>query len=410
MTASMTLRVQEIIAYCLCAAVIALPFSIAVANIFFSCTLLMAFVTGAWWQGATTLWQKAKPLSIAWLLYITLMIIGLSWSPDIHRGMVIVSKQWSWLMVPVFIATCHSRIWLNRILLSISIGLTLHLILCLAQSQGMPLPVAAPGGSSTQDPAGLIGHISFGLIYGIWAAWLLHLGYLKNNLFRYALWLLALISVIMVFIVQGRSGYMVVLTLSIVMAWKIWLQHLNIRLLSSIAALMIITVMIIISGPAKDRIQITVDSLKSFSHGDLQHAEVRISLWYLAWESWKTQPLLGVGTGGFSVAAAPIVKQHPNLNLDNPTGPIHSPHNTYLMELVRWGPMGLIILLFFFGAWIKTGWKLNWHEQPHHILIATSGIALAVHGISSQSIEEYHASVYTALFLSIGLASLTHKK
>jgi len=396
------------IPYLLCIAMIVIPFSIAAANILFACSLFVAFISGVWWHGTNILWQQAKPLTIAWLAYITLMLIGLIWSPDVQRGLVIISKQWSWFMIPIFIAICEEKIWQNRILFSISIGLLLHLLLCIAQSQGIPLPVTAPGGSSMQDPAGLIGHISFGLIYGIWAAWLIHMGMLRSDNIRYMLWALAAFAIMWVFIVQGRSGYLVVLTLGCIMAWKLWLQHMSSRLIFSAAVISMLAITTIAMGPAKDRIQSTVDSLNAFSQGDLQHAEARISLWYLAWESWKTRPLTGVGTGGFPSVSDTIAAQHPNLNLEGQTH-IAVPHNIYLMELVRWGPLGLIVLLLFLRCWIRMGWKVDW-QQPHHLLIALSGIALSVHGLSSQAIEEYHASMYTAIFLAIGLASLKYKK
>jgi len=392
----------------LCAAVIALPFSIAVANILFACSLFLSFISKVWLYGGSLLWQQAKPLTIIWSAYISLIIVGLIWSPDMQRGLVILSKQWSWLLIPVFIAICTNKMWQNRVLFSISIGLTLHLLLSIAQSQGVPLPVSAPAGSSMQDPAGLIGHISFGLIYGIWAAWLLHIGMLKSGKVRYTLWAISAFSTLWVFIVQGRSGYLVVIVLAITMVWKLWLQNLNLRLILSAFFISIVVFTAIAMGPAKQRIQTTIDSLKAFSQGDLHHAEARISLWYLAWEGWKTSPLIGVGTGGFPNISDTIAAQHPNLNLNGQTH-IAVPHNIYLMELVRWGPLGLIVLLLFLGYWIRMGWKLDW-QQPHYLLISLSGIALSVHGLSSQAIEEYHASVYTAIFFAIGTASLRHKQ
>jgi len=398
----------NVIAVLLCIAVIFLPFSIAIANIALAMALLLSFITGDWLHGVKVLWQRAKPLTLAWLAYISLMLIGLIWSPDIQRGLVIISKQWSWLMIPLFIAICEKDVWRKYILYSISIGLVLHLILCIAQSLGMPLPVTAPGGSSMQDPAGLIGHISFGFIYGIWAAWLFHAGMLQSKHIRYALWALAVFSIVWVFIVQGRSGYLVVLIIALVMAWKLWFQHMNARLILGAILVFIVGMVTIAMGPAKDRIQGTFDSLHAFSQGDLQHAEARISIWYLAWESWKMEPLLGVGTGGFPSVSDTIIAQHSNLNLHGQTH-IAVPHNIYLMELVRWGPLGLLVLLLFLGSWIHLGWKLDW-QQPQYLFIALSGIALAVHGLSSQSIEEYHASVYAAIFLAIGLASLPSDK
>jgi len=390
-------------ASCLCLAGVVLPFSIAVGNALLGLSLALAIFSGLWWQGVRKIWEAARPWLWAWLAYMALMVLGLLWSPDVHRGWVIISKQWSYLMIPVLLVVCLQRVWLGRVLWAISMGLALHLMLCVAQSQGIPLPVAAPGGSSQADPAGLIGHISFGLLYGIWAAWLLHLGWLQQGKRRYALWAVALWAVLMVFMGQGRSGYLVVLVLTVLMVWKLWLQHLSPKLLLGALLVASMALMTVATGPAKDRIQRTVDSLQAFAHGDLQHAEVRASLWYISWEAWKQSPYFGIGTGGFPSVTKTLVAQHPHLNMEGHDS-FAVPHNIYIMELTRWGPLGLIILLWWLGQWVRMGWKVDW-QQPHQLLLALSGIGLATHGFTSQSVEEYHASMYCAMFFAIGLAA-----
>jgi len=401
-------NLHTLTAYLLCTAMVLIPFSIAASNILFGVALVSGFISGCWIRGASLLWQHAKPLTIIWMIYIALMMIGLTWSPDIHRGLIILSKQWSWLIIPLFISICIEKVWLNRMLISISLGLVLHLILCVLQFIGMPLPVQAPGGSSAQDPAGLIGHISFGLIYGIWAAWLLHVSMMKKGYTRYTLWTLISFSTAWIFVVQGRSGYIVTIVIAAIMIWKLYLQHINSRLVIGILLFSMLGITLMTLETSNHRTQETLDSLHAFANGDLTHAEERISLWYVAWESWKTSPIIGVGTGGLANTSIDIIKQHPHLNLSRHLK-VSMPHNIYLMELVRWGPTGLIVLLAFLYFWIKLGWNLNW-QSPHLLLISLSGIALAVHGLTSQSIEEYHASVYTAVFLSIGLAALAAQK
>ncbi len=387
----------------LCAAVVVLPFSIAVGNALLGLALLVAICSGIWWQGVRHLWSNARSWWVMWLAYMALMVLGLLWSPDIHRGLVIISKQWSWLMIPVVLMVCREACWLRRFMWSISIGLGLHLLLCVAQSQGIPLPVAAPGGSSQADATGLIGHISFGLLYGIWAAWLLHLAWLRQGMSRYALGLVALWSVVMVFLAQGRSGYLVVLALTGVMLWKLWLQHLHVRVLLAALAVGMLSVYVVATGPAQTRIAWTVDSLKSFAHGDLEHAEARVSLWYISWEAWKQSPWLGIGTGGFPSVSKTLIAQHAHLNMAGHDS-FAVPHNIYIMELTRWGPLGLLVLLLWLGQWIRMGWRVDW-QQPHQLLVALSGVGIAVHGLTSQAVEEYHASMYCAMFFAVGLAA-----
>jgi len=408
MKSSIKQRAFPVIAGALCLSFIILPFSIAVGNGLLGLALFLSLISTYWWYGVRCLWKDGRAWLVLWLAYMSLMLLGLLWSPDIHRGLVVVSKQWSYLMIPVVLAVCLDGIWRQRMLWSISVGLALHLLLCVAQSQGVPLPVAAPGGSSQADPAGLIGHISFGLLYGIWAAWLLHLGWLKQGIVRYALWAVALWSVVMVLMGQGRSGYLVVLALTVLMVWKLWLQHLSPKLL--LVALLVagIALVTVATGPAKDRIQWTVDSLQAFSHGDLEHAEARLSLWYISWEAWKQSPILGIGTGGFPSVSKKLVAEHQHLNMEGHDS-FSVPHNIYIMELTRWGPLGLIILVLWLGQWIRMGWKVDW-QQPHQSLMLLSGIGLATHGLTSQAVEEYHASMYGAIFFAIGLAAWIQNK
>ena len=387
----------------LCAALVVLPFSIAVGNGLLALTLLLAFVSGVWWQGVCHLWHDARPWLLLWLGYMVLMVVGLAWSPDLHRGGVIISKQWSWLVIPVVLMICREGLWLQRVLWGLSIGLALHLLLCVAQSQGMPLPVAAPGGSSQADATGLIGHISFGLLYGIWAAWLLHLGWLRQGISRYALGLVALWAVVMVFLAQGRSGYLVVLALTGVMLWKLWLRHLHVRVLFAALIVGVLSLYVVAKGPAETRIAWTVDSLKAFAHGDLEHAEARISLWYISWEAWKQSPWLGIGTGGFPSVSKTLIAQHAHLNMGGHDA-FAVPHNIYIMEMTRWGPLGLLVLLLWLGQWVRMGWRMDW-QQPHQLLVTLSGVGIAVHGLTSQAVEEYHASMYGAMFFAIGLAA-----
>ncbi|OIO71423.1 MAG: hypothetical protein CO186_08740 [Zetaproteobacteria bacterium CG_4_9_14_3_um_filter_49_83] len=394
------------IPYLLCLTGFVLPFSIAASNVLLGMALLLSIVTAHWWLGARSLWQQHRSLITVWLVYMALLVLGMAWSSDMARGLVILSKQWSWLILPVFFIAFSQNIWRERLFYSVSAGLTLHLFLCVAQSQGVPLPVAAPGGSSADDPSGLIGHIGFGLIYGMWAAWLIHYGWLQQHWRRYLPWALAVFAIIMIFTVQGRSGYLVTLALLALLIWKLGIQSisLRIRLIISIVAITILAAAWISNVfPGKDRITETMQSVEAFSQGDFQHAEVRWSIWYAAWESWKQAPVLGVGTGGFPLAAHQVQLQHPSLVYEGVAYPAH-PHNMYLMDLARWGPVGLILLLLLFWFWFHTDRNRGWAYQ-HGCLVSISAMALFVHGFSAPSLEEYYGSIYAAIYLAVGLAA-----
>ncbi len=394
--------------YLLCTTALILPFSIAASNVLLGLSLVIAIATGCWWQGVKSVFYRAKAFSYVWLAYFALMIIGLLWSPDIARGIVIISKQWSWLLLPLVVVVLDNRIWRDRFLLFLSIGLGLHLILCITQAFGVPLPVQPPGGSSVDDPTGLIGRIGFGLLYGMWGAWLIQWGWQRKDNWRYPAWVTAGVSISMIFMAQGRSGYLVAIAVLILMAWKLWFNRLDWRRLLSAAAVMFAIVTVIGLGPAKERLQWTADSINAVYHGDFQHAEARWSLWYAAWKGWQDNPVLGVGTGGFPITAHKIAESKPDLLFGGPY-PAH-PHQMYLLDLVRWGPAGLLLLTMLLWQWFRLGIHGDWSRENYSSLIALSAVGMAVHGISAPSLEEYYGSVYATIFLATGLAAINGDK
>ena len=149
------------------------PFSVAVTNLALGVALAIGVLSGQWWQGALFFWRDYKLLMSIFALYFFLMIIGLMWSQDVAWGIHVLGRQWFWLLIPVVIAVLSDDQWRLRFLVALSVGLTLHLLFCVMQMFGVV--EVTTGGSAADDATGHIGHIGFGVVYGIWGAWLLHL-------------------------------------------------------------------------------------------------------------------------------------------------------------------------------------------------------------------------------------------
>ncbi|MDX8414542.1 MAG: O-antigen ligase family protein [Mariprofundales bacterium] len=386
-----------------------LPFTIGLSNAIFGVMLLLSIANKQWWQGALCLQQHYPWLLRAWLVYMSFFITGLAWSPDLQWGLHLLTKQWSWLLIPAILgmlienqSPTPSRSRVETVTLIVSASLLLHLMLCSLQALGF-LTHLNPGVSSTQDATGMLGRIGFGLIYGVWAALLVHWGVQRHGWWRVCCWLLALWAVVMVFLAQGRSGYLIVLVLSILLARKLLFHDIS-RLkfwLIALLASSIIAVTLWQSGALRHRLQWTLHNVKQVEQGNLNQSEARLVMWYGAWRGWLAHPLMGIGTGGFPKLSQQMAHEY-GLQYDGKTFAAH-PHQMYLLDLARWGPLGLLALLAFFAAWIAIGWR-NMEQSPYNTLIVASGVALAVHGFSAPSLEEYYGSVYGALFLSIGLA------
>ena len=384
-----------------CVAATAFPFSVAATDIALGSAVGISLINGQMVKGCQWMWRNYRMLTIAWLIYLALLPLGLIWSTDRSWGLHMVVRQWYWLVIPLSCAVLAIPKNRHYVLFILSVSLSLHLLFCIGQMVG--IIHFTKDGSSAIDPTGHIGHIGFGFVYGVWAGWLLHWGVLQRGWKRWGAWALVIWACTMVFLAAGRSGYLIVSILPLLVLWKLlriqpWMKAFAL----SLACIAIITGLSM--GPGKARMQWTWHSIQSMKQGDFKDAEVRWSLWYAAIKAWQTHPFTGVGTGGFRIAAARIKQQHPDLSYGGPM-PAH-PHNMYLLALSRWGPVGIIALLALLAIWIRTGWRLDWRHTDAASLIALPGLAMAIHGLPEPSLEEHFSGVLAALLLGAGLAAM----
>ena len=66
--------------------------------------------------------------------------------------------------------------------------------------------------------------------------------------------------------------------------------------------------------------------------------------------------------------------------------------------------VGLILLLMLLFFWIRAGTKIRWHESVAMPLVALSGTALLVHGLSSASFEEHFSTIFALVLTGAGLS------
>jgi len=391
--------VESVLGGLLAVAALCYPFSVAATNAILGSALVVGILSGRWWDGAGMLWRRYRSLCVAALLYWGLMLLGLSWSGDRTWGAHVLGRQWYWLLPPVLAVTLSRPVWRWRFLGLLSLALAAHLVFCILQMFGYVTGTTA-GGSFPYDATGHIGHIGFGVVYGMWAGWLLHWGWLHSGPRRYLAWLLAAWAWVMIFLAQGRSGYLAAFAVLFVFlcrgmrGWRRW---------GLAAGFVLLMFTVLALGPGKERLLETEQSVVAGFHGDVQCAGFRWSMWLGALYAWREHPILGVGTGGFPRASVRARARHPWLDYGGPVA-VH-PHNMYLLALARWGVPGIIALGLLFFFWIRTGWKKDWRASDAGALITLSGVALAVHAMTAPSLEEHFEDILAVLMLGAGLAA-----
>lgn len=401
----------SIVSGLLCIAALAFPFSVAATNAVLAAVLVIGITSGLWWQGAQTCWRQASLLVLAFLAYMGLMLLGLVWSLDISWGLHVLGRHWFWLLVPIIVASLAAENWRRYFLVALSIGLGLNLIYCVLQMFGHV--VVTTDGSSASDATGHIGHIGFGVVYGIWAAWLLYLGLHFKGWKRWGAWGLAAWSYVMIFSAQGRSGYLVAVLLAVAVLVQWFRQRGGWRMLFVMAAIILLAAAVFALGPGKERIAGTLkafsviedtqlDQLNSADNATIATQE-RLKMWSTSLRIWKEHPLLGVGTGGLPAAVARLKAEG---RAASSFTFVH-PHNQYLLNLARWGVVGLAVLLALLFLWLREG---NRQERQYSLagpLMLLSGLALVVHGLASSSLEEHFSAILAALLLGVGLSETT---
>jgi len=400
---------NRLIGLLLCGAALLFPFSVALTNVFLAVALGFGILSGYWWQGARQCRSNHPLLSMIICIYLAMLLLGLLWSLDFKWGMHVLSRNWFWLLIPVVVGVAAEEKWRHLFLVSLSAGLTLNLLYCVLQM--FEYVSVITDGSSAADATGHIGHIGFGFVYGIWAAWLLHMGLMWCGWRRFLMWGLAAWSYVMIFSAQGRSGYLVAVILIFCVCLKWLFDSRDWRVGVPLMIVFFLIAVVVIAGPGKARLEGTwiaftqtqrqhgLDALDSSDNAILA-TDQRFSMWERSIEIWRQYPLLGVGTGGLPKAVTALKEQH---SLPSTFTFVH-PHNQYLLNLIRWGPIGLLTLLVLWSVWMREGVKVDWPHSVTAPLFTLSGLALAVHGLSSSSMEEHFSAILTILLLGVALS------
>ena len=105
------------------------------------------------------------------------------------------------------------------------------------------------------------------------------------------------------------------------------------------------------------------DFLADRAQNPLSTAPIRFDLWHAAIEEWKTQPLIGTGSGTYLYYGRMFRTERMQQD------PIDA-HNDYLHLLGEYGAVGGGLFLFFLGAHLRNGWKNFQRLGPKRVVVS----------------------------------------
>ena len=365
------------------AAAVALGASIPVSTALDA--LLFVLIVLAWAAGGALREKLAalrgNPCALAALALFGLLVIGIAWSPDMREGWHYVGKYKELVLVAVLgslvFTAREKRIAMDAFLAAMAVTLVLSYVIWLGLSPLQDTPLRNPG-----NPAVFRFHITHGIFMSL-AAFFAAARALRETSPRLRLAyaagaLLATFNVL--FMVQGRSGYVVFAALFIYFCFAHWRwRGLGAAVLGGalIAALGYVA-----QAPLFGRSATAATELRLWKEGRGNDTStgIRMNYYKTTLAIIRDAPLIGVGTGGFISAYRDKVRG---------TGLVESnnPHNQYLLITAQLGLLGLAALVAMFTLM----WRQAARLEPEDCLAARALVLTIAAGSLLNSLLIDHA-------------------
>ena len=336
---------------------LAVPISTALDNVLLAIVLLAVF------SNAPALWKivVSHPVArAASLLFGALMLAMLYGATPISTAFGVLGKYVDLAFVPLFIllfSVAKTRDWAFNLFMT-AMGVTL-LFSYLLGSHLIAVQAWMSTQGSAANPVIFHSHITqnnmmaFAALMALLRARDALQATLRMAWLAYAA--LAIINVL--FMVQGRTGYLILLVLLGYFAWtslardaqqrgKNWgWQH---ALAVLFASFLVVVTAYFVSPRLHERVSLVATEIQAWQpnqENQTSSAGTRLNFYYNALQIVAQHPLIGVGTGGFEAAFSQQITGTNLLTTPNP-------HNEFLLIAAQLGLPGLLLLGYlFFTLW-----------------------------------------------------------
>jgi O-antigen ligase len=221
---------------------------------------------------------------------------------------------------------------------------------------------------------------------------------------RIAFTVLLLVGVCnILFMVQGRIGYVAVLVGLGIWLWMVLNNKQRVALI--VCGLVGMLILVAVPNKVKDRMMLGVDEIeRCVGVLDLNMATppqchssmgLRTEFAYRALKLIKSSPIVGVGVGGFDYFSDDKVYHHVN------------PHNEYLMQTLQSGVIGLAVFLFWIFFMYRAALRLPGIEKPFFVAIITTYVAGCI--FNSFVLDAYEGQLFM-LFVAYLAAEMARRE
>ena len=336
------------------------PISVALDNLLLAVLLLGAlFNIRAVWQ-IVTLHPVARA---AWLLFAVLLFAIFYGATPLREAAGILAKYMDLAFIPLFMLVLSSEAIRRRAQYAFLAAMGLTLLLSYMVALGvLPIQHWMSKFASMENSVIFHSHITQSnmMVFAVFLA-LLNLRDAVSPKARAGWCGFALLGMIdVLFMVQGRTGYVILLALLGWFTWstlgrymrgrgRAWGWRQGVAVALALAGLAVAAYQA--SPILHDRVALVASEYQAWqpNHGKDNSTGQRLDFYYNTLQIIRQQPVFGVGTGGFPAAFTQQTRGKDVMQTRNP-------HNEYLMITAQTGVIGLVFLLYLFYT--------QWHYAP----------------------------------------------
>jgi O-antigen ligase len=363
-----------------------LPLSTAALMVFFSATVLCCLLAGNWHEKYLIL--RYNPMALMFL-------IGLSYSmvPQ-AAGLHTLTKYSKFLLGFFLFSTFRNEKTAAAAFFAFLVAASITLLLSFIKFFGHSdfLHRYASDSGVFKD------HIFTGFLFAFTSYCFAVFAFSIKNIWRWLFALLFLVTVYNVlFINLSRSGYVVLFSLMLLLAWQ---QFAWKGLLAGlIISIFLCGGLLFLPANFKQRFNLAQSEITQYKHGKFDTSiGLRLEFYHNSLELLKEHPWIGTGTGSFAQDYLAVAQ-------DKLVG-IRNPHNEYLNIAVQFGLLGLVILLGMFIIHWWTSFRLQGICQyfAQGVLIS-----IAIGSLFNSWLMDVTQGCFYVFFTALFFSGLSHK-
>jgi len=373
---------------------IALGFSVIVStaldNVLMVLLLIGWLASGRWKEKLSAI--RNNPVAVSALCLLVLGVAGVLWSQGAPSDIeLFASKYNKLLLVPIVATVVTDSTDRRRGLLATAVALLVTLVLSYALWWGA-LPDTPPITGHRDNPAVFKNYLTHSVFMAYGVLLFAVMAWRARSVRARRLWTIAaaLASFNVLFMVQGRTGYLVLATLvTLALLGKLRWRGV---VLAVVTLGMVFVGGFVLSQTFSERVRLLVTQARQWNPNEATTTSVGIRLEFYrnTLELIRQHPLIGFGTGGFPKAYAEMVAGTEQSLARNP-------HNQYLLTTAELGIVGLALLLFFFYCHARASSRLPDSEDR---LLARGLLGLMLIGCLFNSFLLDHAEGVFFLWLT----------